>query len=224
MADPIVPLVKKVNITPIQQRIQAVNDDKTLSNALHGDLNRLIAGLGNALNYNADTVQIIVDTLAGLGILVQRVEAVAAAQAASAAAQAATAAEQALINSYTDPTLVLSAMTASDGATASITVINHNRIYADVPKTSVPVIGKMIPGLAINTVYYLYYDDAARAGGAVDIKISTNNLDAAQTGIRHSLGSIQTGGATDTTPTPGGGVNPPGGNYRDRSIPNVNIE
>lgn len=207
--NPAVPLVKRVSITPIQQRIPAVNDDKTLSFALHGDLNRIISGLGNALNYNADTVQLIVDTLASLNIIVARVEVVAASQAATAAAQAAIAAEQALINSYTDPTVTMTALTQPDG-TVTVTIVNHSRVYADADKTRVAVTGGTITGLALNSQYYVYYDDPTRAGGAVTYQYTMDNTIAAQVNGRHSLGGIATGGATDTDPIDGGGVSPPG--------------
>ncbi len=213
MADePKIPLVKKVSLTPFQQRIPAVNDDKTLSFALHGELNRMQNAIIGTTNFNAETLQLVVDALSAIGVIVKRVEDVESAQTAATK-------EQALINSYTDPTLVLSAMTETGGAAASITVVNHNRVYADAAKTTVAIVGKTFSGLPLNTVFYLYYDDATRAGGAVDIKYSQDNLDAAQTGIRHSLGSIQTGTATDTTPTPGGGVDPPGGRYKYRVEP-----
>lgn len=208
-ASPDVPLVRKVSITPIQQRIQAVNDDKTLAFALHGDLNRIINGLGNALNYNADTIQLIVDTLAGLDIIVRRVEAVAASQAATAAAQAAIASEQALINSYTDPTVALSAQTQADG-TVTVTIVNHSRVYADPDKTRVAVSGGTISGLALNSQYYVYYDDRSRKGGTVAYQYTMDNTVAAQVNGRHSMGGIATGGATDTDPIDGGGVSPPG--------------
>lgn len=203
------PLVKKVIITPIQQRIAAVNDDKTLSMALHGDLNRLIGGLGAALNYNADTVQLLVDAFARLGILVARVEAVAASQQQTADAFTAAAAEQALINSYTDPNVSMTALSQPDG-TVTVTIANHMRVYADPDKTRVAVDGGTITGLAFDTEYYVYYDDLARAGGAVTYRYSTDNTVAAQTNGRHSLGGIATGDATDTTPIDGGGVSPPG--------------
>lgn len=208
-SNPDIPLVRKVSITPIQQKIQAVNDDKTLAFALHGDLNRIIGGLGNALNYNADTIQLIVDTLAGLDIIVRRVEAVAASQAATATAQAAIAAEQALINSYTDPTVAMSALTQADG-TVVVTIVNHSRVYADPAMTRVSVNGGTLTGLALNTEYYVYYDDPTRAGGTVTYQYTTDNTVAAQVNGRHSLGGIATGGATDTDPINGGGVSPPG--------------
>lgn len=218
MADettPNIPLIKKVAITPIQQRIPAVNDDRTLSFSLHGEINRLINALANVTNYNAETTQLIIDTLKQYGILVERVKTVEEAQAKASK-------EQALVNSYTDPTGVLTSTTGT--ADSVITVQNHKRVYADANKTAVDVVGTTITGLSPDKFYYLFYDDPTFAGGAVTIKYSLNNLDAAQTGGRHSLGSIATpkiGGE----PEVGGGPTPPGGGggYR-RPMQNVNIE
>jgi hypothetical protein len=216
MADePDVPLIKKVSITPIQQRIPAVNEDRTLSFALHGEINRLINALANVTNYNAETTQLIIDNLKAYGILVERVKTVEEAQAKSDA-------EAALISSYTDPTSVLTSTTGT--ADSVIAVQNHKRVYADANKTTVNVVGTTITGLVPDKFYYLYYDDPTFAGGAVTIKYSLNNLDAAQTGGRHSLGSIATpkiGGEPET----GGGPTPPGGGggYR-RPQQNVNIQ
>lgn len=208
-SSPDLPLVRKVSITPIQQRIQAVNDDKTLALALHGDLNRIIGSLVSQGNYNADTIQLIIDTLAGLDIIVKLVEAVAASQAATAKAQAAIAAEQALINSYTDPTVTMSAQTQADG-TVVVTILNHSRVYADPAMTRVAVTGGTLTGLALNSQYYVYYDDPLRRGGVVTYQYTMDNTVAAQVNGRHSLGGIATGGATDTDPIDGGGVSPPG--------------
>jgi hypothetical protein len=201
-SNPDLPLVRKVSITPIQQRIQAVNDDKTLAKALHGDLNRIIGSLVSQGNYNADTIQLIIDTLAGLDIIVKRVEAVAASQAAIVA-------EQALINSYTDPTVTMSAQTQADG-TVTVTIANHSRVYADPAMTRVAVTGGTLTGLALNSQYYVYYDDPLRRGGVVTYQYTMDNTVSAQVNGRHSLGGIATGGATDTDPIDGGGVSPPG--------------
>lgn len=205
MADttPDIPLIKKVSISPIQQRIPAVNEDRTLSFALHGEINRVINSLANVTNYNAETIELIVETLRQYGILVKRVEDVEKAQQDAMRAQA-------LLNSYPDPTITMSAQTQADG-TATVTIINHNRVYADAAKTTVPVIGGSISGLALNSQYYIYYDDPTFAGGAVTYRYTTDNTVAAQVGVRHSLGGVATGGAQDTDPIDGGGVNPPGG-------------
>ncbi|SFQ00537.1 hypothetical protein [Sphingomonas rubra] len=197
------PLIKKVNISPIQQRIPAVNEDRTLSFALHGEINRIINSLANVTNYNAETIQLIIDTLARYNILVKRVADVEKAQQDALRAQA-------LLNSYPDPTITMSAQTQTDG-TATVTIIDHNRIYADNAKTTVPIIGGSISGLPLNSQFYVYYDDPSFAGGAVTYRYTTDNTVAAQVGIRHSLGGIATGGAQDTDPIDGGGVSPPGG-------------
>lgn len=214
-----IPLVKKVSISPIQQRIPAVNEDRTLSFALHGEINRVINSLANVTNYNADTLKLIVDALASIGVIVKRVEDVEKAQAAATK-------DQALINSYTDPTVTTSAQNQADG-TATITIINHNRVYADAAKTTVAVQGGTLTGLQPNSQYYIYYDDAARAGGAVTYQVTMDNTVSAQTGIRHSLGGVATADADVTDTQDGGGVSPPGGSRIPpwkRPNENVNIE
>ena len=207
MADettPNIPLIKKVSITPIQQRIPAVNEDRTLSFALHGEINRLINALANVTNYNAETTQLIIDTLKQYGILVERIKTVEEAQAKSDA-------EAALISSYTDPTSVLTSTTGT--ADSVITVQNHKRVYADANKTTVNVVGTTITGLAPDKFYYLYYDDAERLGGAVTIAATTDYPTAFNSSTqpaRHYVGSIETA-ATGGADTGGGGGTPPGG-------------
>jgi hypothetical protein len=217
---PSTPLIKKVTITPIQQRITAVNEDRTLAFPLHGDLNRVITAIGNVTNYNAETLELVLNALAANGIIVQRLNAIEAAQSAAMK-------EQALVNSYTDPTVTMTAMTQTNG-TVTVSIANHKRIYADAGKTTVNVTGGTITGLALNSQYYVYYDDATRAGGTVTYHYTTDNTVAAQTNGRHSLGGIATGGAEDTTPISGGGVSPPGSSkvnpYKRPNQPNVNIE
>lgn len=205
---------KMLKLTPLQARFPITNKDGVATNGFIDLLNRAFSNIENSDNSQGDLLNQIAAILNITNANATEIERLKNQQDA-------TVAENALINSYTDPTAVLSAFTANDGLSATVAVINHNRIYADAAKTTVPVLGKSFPNLLINTVYYLYYDDPARVGGNVDIKFSTNNLDAAQTGMRHSLGSIQTGGANDTDPIDGGGVNPPGGGgYR----PNTNIQ
>jgi hypothetical protein len=210
MATPPTPLVKKVSIQPLQQRLPAVNDDKTLAFPLHGAINRVIAALSDVTNFNADTLQLILSALAANGIIVQRLEAIEAAQQNADRAQA-------LLNSYTDPTVIMSSRVNANG-TATITIANHNRIYADPTKTSVPVTGGTLTGLALETTYYVFYDDPSRTGGAVTYQYTTDNTVAAQTGNRHSLGGVSTGRSGDTDPTPGGGVSPPGSGYTPRRL------
>lgn len=97
-----------------------------------------------------------------------------------------------------------------DGGSASVNISAHSRVYQD---RTVSVAASTITGLQNSTSYYLYYDDAARAGGAVQAMATTVFADAFTSSTnpaRHPLGSI-------TTPAPGGadsggsGSTPPGG-------------
>ncbi len=97
-----------------------------------------------------------------------------------------------------------------DGGSASVTISAHSRVYQD---RTVSVTASTITGLQNSTSYYLYYDDAARAGGTVQAMATTvfaNGFTSSTNPARHPLGSI-------TTPAPGGadsggsGSTPPGG-------------
>lgn len=121
-----------------------------------------------------------------------------------------------LINSYTDPVSVLTAVDAGDG-TATITVANHNRVYGD--GTSVAVTGTSLTGASLSTLYYVVYYDEFRTGGAVTYTLTTNPALAGQSNHQHLIGDITTpssgGGGTG-----GGGVAPP----RVRQGPNEYLE
>lgn len=136
------------------------------------------------------------------------------ANAAAAAAQGAadnSASATALANSF--PTgITISAFDA--GANASITISMHDRVYATEPQTTVSVNAGSVTGLAYDTVYYIYYDQPSRAGGAVTYLATTNANTVAQINNRHSVGRVKTplGGGG---PVDGGGVSPPGGNYNE---------
>lgn len=103
-------------------------------------------------------------------------------------------------------------LTADD---ASITISNHSRIYQD---KTISVTGDTLTdddtstAIAAETKYYLYYDDATRAGGAVTWKATTVFATAQNTSTnpgRHFAGFITTDvlGGGGTT---GGGAIPPG--------------
>ena len=133
----------------------------------------------------------------------------AAAVATAAAATANTTAdaitqESNLVNSYVTG---LSLGATDAGASASISISAHTRVYGD--GTSVSVNAGSFTGLAYSTTYYVYYDDAARTGGAVTYAQTTTAATAAQTGDRHLVGSVLTPAAA-AGPTTGGGVLPPG--------------
>lgn len=143
-----------------------------------------------------------------------------AAQAAADAAQAT--ADQALresarINSYPSPSSVLTA--ADVGATATVTIAAHTRVYpvqgsVDVPDTSVA--GGTATGLAFSTTYYVYYDDPTLED-TTPTYVATTSLETAVAGAsagRHYVGKVITpaDGAGGTTGT---GVPPPGGGGGD---------
>ena len=140
--------------------------------------------------------------------------AAAAADAAAAAAQtAADTANTAAVTVAADSSLASSGvsgltMTATDaGANATLTISAHTRIYGD--GTSVSVSGGTVTGLAYSTGFFVYYDQASRAGGAVTYQATTSAATAAQTGDRHSLGAVTTPAAAG--PPNDGNVNlPPG--------------
>lgn len=132
----------------------------------------------------------------------------AAATAASAAASATSAASGAnsvasLTNSGNDASL--SATDAGSDATVSVTA--HTRYYGDGSTASVN--SGSVTGLSYSTLYYIYYVDAARTGGAVTYLATTSAATAAQTGDKHLVGSVTTPAASDPD-TSGYPVLPPG--------------
>lgn len=152
------------------------------------------------------------------------IEAQAAATAANAAAASATAAaataNTAATTAQTAATSASEAsslatsgtsgltITATDaGASATITISAHTRVYGD--GTSVAVSGGSVAGLAYSTVFYVYYDQPSRAGGAVTYLTTTSQATAAQTGDRHSLGAVTTPAAA-AGPVTGSPNLPPG--------------
>lgn len=100
---------------------------------------------------------------------------------------------------------------ADNGTNANIVIANHTRKYGN--STSVAVTGATITG-AYGTLYYVYYDDPTRAGGAVTYHTDTNPNVAANNAAsgRHYVGSITTAAAGGSATT-GGGTVPPGGDY-----------
>jgi hypothetical protein len=153
------------------------------------------------------------------------VAAVAAAQAAADAANAAAATATAAADTAQDTADAITSesalsgsyvtgltMGATDaGANATITMSAHTRKYPQPDGTTddVAVNGGSVTALAYDTLYYVYYDDAARAGGAVTYAATTTEATAAQLGDRHTVGAIRTplAAAPDTS---GNTTRPPG--------------
>ena len=153
--------------------------------------------------------------------LAANVAAIAAAQAAADAANAAAAAaDTAATNAQTaaDGAAATAALSSSGvtgvtitgtdaGANATVSITAHTRVYGD--GTSVSVNAGSVTGLAYSTLYYIYYDQASRAGGAVTYVATTSQTTAAQTGDRHLVGQVTTPAAA--APDTGGDyVGPPG--------------
>ncbi len=112
----------------------------------------------------------------------------------------------AIVNSYTDPANVLTATYAN--TTGTITIAAHTRVYAD--GTSVAVDGGTITGLTADDLYYVFYSDPTRVGGAVVYQSSLTATDAAQIGGIHSVGSVTIPDATSTSPSTGTSGGAPG--------------
>lgn len=130
-------------------------------------------------------------------------QAVADAAAAQATADAA-GSNSSLLGSYADALTI----TGTDpGPSASILISNHQRYYSD--GTNVGVSMGAVTGLAYATLYYVYYDQDSRAGGVVTYVATTNPITAAQTGNRHTVGSVTTPVAA-APDTDGQYASPPG--------------
>lgn len=109
--------------------------------------------------------------------------------AASAAQTSATTANS--VASLTNSGTTSLTITAADaGADVTITISAHNRVYGN--GTTVSVNGGTLTGLAYSTTYFIYYDQASRAGGAVTYAATTSETTAAQTGDRHLVGKVVT--------------------------------
>ena len=99
------------------------------------------------------------------------------------------------------------------GATATISILAHDRVYSD-KVASLDFVN--LTGLAYSTSYYVYYDDAARVGGAVTyVPLNPSVGDAADAfnspanPARHNVGYVTTPAAAGP-PSGGGGSGPPG--------------
>lgn len=133
--------------------------------------------------------------------------AAAAADAAAIAAQGA-ADDAASTSALANSGVTGATITGTDaGANVTVTISAHTRVYGD--GTSVSVNGGSVTGLSYSTLYYIYYDQASRAGGAVTYLATTSQTTAAQTGDRHLVGQVTTPAAL-AGPTDGDYVGAPG--------------
>lgn len=160
----------------------------------------------------------IKDVLTGQGLSITELQNLynalnTAQQTASTALQQTQAAarEKALTESYTDPIGVL---TASSSGT--ITIAGHTRIYSD--GTSASVNAGSVSGFASGDYVTVYYNDPARAGGAVTYLGTTAVI--GQTGDTHIVGQVTIPAVGDGD-TGGTGTGPPGWKYPPGYDPNA---
>jgi hypothetical protein len=116
--------------------------------------------------------------------------AAAAANTAATTAQSSATAASAASALATSGTSGLTITATDAGADVTISISAHTRVYGD--GTSVSVSSGSVTGLAYSTIYYIYYDQASRLGGAVTYVATTSQTTAAQTADRHSLGTVTT--------------------------------
>jgi hypothetical protein len=113
-----------------------------------------------------------------------------------------------ILNSYTTG-LAANIASTDAGSSATITIPAHMRVYGD---RTVSINAGSLPGLSYATTYLLFYDDAARAGGAVTFQSTTVAADAYSSAAhpaRHFLAYVQTVAAGGTGGS-AGGSGPPG--------------
>lgn len=165
---------------------------------------RTINGMIQAIETAINTVISIPEIEAAIAAANQAAADAAAAADSANNAAAAVSAQASLANSYPDG-VTFSGEDA--GADATVSISGHDRVYGD--GSSVAVASGTVTGLAYSTLYYIYYEDAARAGGSVTYQATTDTTVAAQTGSTHVIGNITTPAAlaADTVGLP---VLPPG--------------
>lgn len=162
--------------------------------------------------------QLVEATETALNSLSDAIAAIAAAQAAADAANTAAANANATADAITTSSELGESyvsgitLTATDAGTdATINISAHTRHYPqpDGSSVDVAVSAGSVTGLAYDTIYFIYYDDPTRAGGAVTYQATTTETTAAQIGDRHTVGATRTplAGAADTS---GATTRPPG--------------
>lgn len=112
------------------------------------------------------------------------------------------------MTSHTEPTTILTA--TEDGATSTITVADHIRVYGDA--TTLPVSGGSEDGLACDTLHAVYYDDTTLANEEPTYVFTTYlpTAMAAKGDGRHFCGVILTPVAGSGDTIAAGGAYPAG--------------
>lgn len=157
--------------------------------AIEGALNNITDALAAA-----DIAQAAADTAIAAAATAQTSADSAAADAAAAQAAADAAAPNDLVSLQQSGVSSNCAINGQDiGPDAQITISAHTRYYGD--GTSVAVNAGNGAGLVNDTVYWVYYDDPTRAGGAVTYIFATTSADSFPSDVnpdRHYVGKVTT--------------------------------
>jgi hypothetical protein len=121
------------------------------------------------------------DQITDLTAIVSRLNNVETQAQAAVDTAAATAATVELTNSWAE------GLTLTPATSGTITISAHSRYYSAT--NFVAVNSGSVSGFAANDLVYIYYDDTARAGGAVSYQATTGLV--AQEGARHIVGQAQ---------------------------------
>ena len=145
----------------------------------------------NRIETQENSQDALLAALAAVNAAVVVVEAAAASASADAATAQSAAAGANSVASLTNSGVTGVTITATDaGANVTVTISAHTRVYGD--GTSVAVNAGSVLALAYSTLFYIYYDQASRLGGAVTYLATTSVFTAAQTGNRHLVGKVTT--------------------------------
>ncbi len=176
-----------LRVPTITQAQPIVDEQRRPTIAFLRTINDIITRIVDVVNAIVDVLDIQEQLQAALDQAEQAIvvaqEAAEAAQAAAdsaGAAAAQTAREAALASSYIEPGSVLSA------TPLVITIADHTRFYSD--GTSVAVSGGTVQATAADDIDYVFYEDVARAGGAVTYVVTLDPP--AQTGDTHVVGAV----------------------------------
>lgn len=153
--------------------------------------------------------QALTGQVTDLGSIVAQIQAANNLAAAANATAVAAKATIDIANSFTNPTSVLTA--ANDG---TITIAAHSRVYGD--GSTVSVNSGSLSGFTSGQYVTVFYDDAARAGGAVTYEATTSAV--SQSGNRHIVGQATIPAAGEAATT---GVSPSAPGYvaeKDRTL------
>lgn len=165
-------------------------------------LNDNVRNLKVAINQLAVVAEDIKASIEAAGIALTTAEAVRAELEQKVIADA-------VLTSYVEPNRILSSdIDPADSTLRTITIADHTRKYGDGQQASVT--GSTLSGLAPGALYFVYYDDEDREGGAVSYVATMNSSQATQTRTRHTVGSITTVAPDSSGPTTGGGTTGPG--------------